>query len=168
MKKILLIALILPLFMFAEEKTVGYLGVSTEDLSEAMKTAVGLEHGLLVTRVHKDTPAEKAGIEVGDIILKVADEKITDLQTLKKVVGERPDQKVKIVLYRSGKELTKEVKLGKRVKSTVNLNFNIPDIEELKELLNRGNEEYEEKIEELKQEIEKLKEELEKLKKELK
>ena len=57
MKKMLLLATIaIPLLVFAEEKAIGYLGVTTEALSQAMITALDVEHGSLSKRSLKNHP----------------------------------------------------------------------------------------------------------------
>ena len=68
-KRLFVIMLTLPLLLLADETMVGYLGVGLENLSDAMKIALDLEHGVIVSKVFKESPAEKGGIEVGDVIL---------------------------------------------------------------------------------------------------
>lgn len=166
MRKILLIAAIaVPLLMFAEEKTVGYLGVSTENLSEAMKIALDLDYGLLVKKVHEDSPAEKADIKTGDIILEIDGDEITDYKTLKNLVEARPNDKVKIRMYRSNKSITKDIELGERTRTTASIDFDIPDFKSLKELWGQGSKELKEELEKLKEEVKQLREDLEDLKK---
>jgi len=165
MKKILLLAAIaIPLLVFAEEETVGYLGVTTEALSQAMITALDVEHGVLIKEVVEKSPAEKAGLEKGDVILEVDGEKIVDYATLKGLVAAKPDEQVKILINRSGKEYTKKTKLGARAKPKFNIQMELPDFEEIKEFMNQGSEELKLELEHLKEEIEKIKEELEELK----
>ena len=165
---IILAALIVPLISSAEETSVGYLGVSTEELSDAMKKAFDIEQGLLVNTVHKDTPAEKGGIEVGDIILDVDGEKVNTFKMLKETVEARPNKKVKIHLLRNKKEIKKEIKLEARTKSTMSINFDIPDLDDIKTMMNMGTEELKKEIENLKAQIEELKKEIEELKEKVK
>jgi len=168
MKKILLLAAIaIPLLVFAEEKTAGYLGVTTEALSQAMITALDVEHGVLLKEVVEKSPAEKAGLEKGDIILEVDGENIIDYATLKGLVAARPDEKVKILINRSGKEYTKEAKLGARAKPKFDIRMELPDFDEMKELMNQGSKELKLELEHLKEELEILKKELEELKKQI-
>lgn len=168
MKRILILAaLILPLFVFADEEQIGYLGVVTEELSETMRTALDVEHGLLIKDVVENSPAEKAGLKVGDVILEIDGDKIVDYSTLKGLVAAKPDKKIKILIKREGKNHTKEAKLDSRPKPKFNVQMELPDFEEIKELMNKGSEEMKEEIEFLKEEIEKLKKELEELKKKL-
>lgn len=165
----LLIAIIaLPLLVFAENEPVGYLGVSTSELDEAMKTALDLEYGVLVEKVYEDSPAEKADIKIGDVILEIDEDKITDYKTLKNIVKDKPNNKVKMKIYRSKKSITKNIVLGERTKTRISFDIDIPDMEELKELLCKGSEELKEQMAKLKQEMEKLKKDIEELKKHIK
>lgn len=168
MKKILLLAAIaIPFLVFAEKKAIGHLGVTTEALNQAMITALDVEHGVLIIEVGDKSPAEKAGLEKGDVILEVDGEKTVDNARLKELIAAKPDEKVKILINRSGKEYTKEAKLEARAKPKFNIQMELPDFDEIKELMNRGSEELKLKLEHLKEEIEKIKEELEELKKQI-
>ena len=167
MKRVLAIVVIaLPLFMFADEETIGYLGVSTEGLSDAMKIALEMEHGVLVEKVHDDSPASRAGIQVGDIIFEIDKDAITDYKSLKKVVQENPNERVSVILYRQGKRMSKTITLAERERRKLKLEVDIPEIHDFKVILNT--EELEESIRSIKQELNQLREELEQLKKELK
>jgi predicted metalloprotease with PDZ domain len=156
----------LPLLSFGSQETIGYLGVSTQRLSEAMSVALGIDHGTLVERVHDDSPAEEAGIAVGDIIMEIEGLKITDHGSLKQAVEEKPGATVKLTLFRKGKMMSQTVVLGEREKSKVRLDVDIPDLPDLKVIL--GTKALREDIDRLKQEIERLRDEIEQLKKELK
>lgn len=92
----------------------GYLGVQIEELSEPMKIALGVEYGVLVTEVIEDSPAEEAGIEIGDIILKLDGKKIEDREDLIYLVKKRPEKEVKIVVLRKGERKEIKVKLGEK------------------------------------------------------
>jgi len=165
MRKIVgIMLLILPLALFGDREAVGYLGVSTQGLSEAMKIALAIDHGVLVEKVHDDAPAEKGGIQVGDIITQIDKADIIDYRTLKKVVRERPDERVAVTIYRRGKKMSKMVTLGAREKSS--LEIDIPDIIDLKTIL--GTEELQKNIDDIKNQIEQLKIEIEQIKNRLK
>ena len=168
MKKIIILAAIaLPLLAFAEEETIGYLGVITEELSETMMKALNVDYGLLIKDVVEKSPAEKAGLETGDIIMKIDGDKIVDYATLKGLIAAKPDKKIKILIKRDAKEQTIEVKLASRTKQRFNVQMELPDFQEFKEMMNKGANEIKEEIEYLKKEIEKLKQELEDLKKKI-
>jgi C-terminal processing protease CtpA/Prc len=169
MKKVLLIvALILPALIFAKEDVVGYLGVVTKSLDEAMKTALNLDHGVLVDKVMEDSPAHEADIKIGDIIFKIDKEEIDDHEALRKVVQKKPNKTVSVVLYRKGKELKKSIKLSAREKAKFSFQMEFPNLGELKELMNKGTDEMKKELERLKGEIEQLKKEIEEIKTKIK
>lgn len=95
----------------------GYLGIVPEDLSPEIKKALNYpyEAGVYVKRVEQKTPAEKAGLAEGDIIVKIDDKKTEAVNALRKVVAAKnPNEKVKVTVWRNGEEKTLTVELGKR------------------------------------------------------
>ena len=88
--------------------TRGYLGVRLQPLSPDMAVGFGLPEdaeGVIVSYVQPGTPASKAGLEDGDIVIQVEDKKVTSQEELQSVVGLRsPGSKIKIVYYRDGKK----------------------------------------------------------------
>ncbi|KPJ71130.1 hypothetical protein AMJ52_09020 [candidate division TA06 bacterium DG_78] len=169
MKKLLALTIILlPLMIFAEEAVVGYLGISGRGLNEAMQTALGLEYGVLVEKVYEDSPAELAGINVGDVIVKIDNEKMIDFEGLRTIVQENPGKTLKIEISRSGKKLSTTAELGQREKKRTKIDIDIPDMCELKELFGRGKEELQDELEALKKMVEDLKAEIDGLKKQIK
>jgi serine protease Do len=70
--------------------------------------------GVIVTKIYPNTPAEKGGIEVGDIILEVEGYKINNENTIFSVFHEfRAGQTVTLKIIRDEEELTKKMKLVK-------------------------------------------------------
>lgn len=97
--------------------TRGWLGVGIQSLTPELKDYYKLEDtsGVLVSQVFEGDPADKAGIKVGDIILKVEGKKISSSRQLSRMIaGLAVGQKAEIVLMRDGKQITKTVKLAKR------------------------------------------------------
>jgi serine protease Do len=95
----------------------GWLGVSLQPMDEKLAKTFGLDEptGALIADVIKGDPADKAGIKAGDIILEFYDKKIADQRDLVNYIGSKsPGETVKIKLFRNGKEITLNVKLGKR------------------------------------------------------
>jgi hypothetical protein len=69
--------------------------------------------GCVVGQVIADGPAEKAGLQTGDVIIKVAQRPVEGLAGIGQALLEhQPGDKVDIVVRRDGKEMTLEVKLG--------------------------------------------------------
>jgi 2-alkenal reductase len=97
--------------------TRAYLGVSHIDLTPEIAAARGLrvQRGALVSSVGDGTPADRAGIEVGDIILAMGDHEVTaDVPFLNVLMRLQPDETVPVVLSRDGEELTLDVTLIQR------------------------------------------------------
>jgi C-terminal processing protease CtpA/Prc len=167
MKRLLAIIVIaLPIFLFADEETVGYLGVSTHRLSDAMKIALDVKQGVLVEKVHEGSPAAEAGIEVGDIIFEIDKTEIIDYKSLKRAIQEKPNERVQVSLYRRGKKMSRTITLAERKKHNFEFEVDMPEIPDFKVILDT--EELEATIESIKEELKELKEELERLKEDLK
>jgi len=97
--------------------TRGWLGVGIQSLTPELKDYYRLDDtsGVLVSEVFEGDPADKAGIKVGDIILKVNGKEIsTSRQLSRMIAGLAVGEKAKITLLRDGKKLTRSVKLAKR------------------------------------------------------
>jgi len=91
-----------------------FLGVMLSDLSRQLGDYFGVEkgRGALVTEVSSDTPAEKAGILAGDVIVSIDGEKVYDAHDAKEVVREmEPGDEVEVVVLRDKKELTLKAEL---------------------------------------------------------
>lgn len=98
-----------------------YLGISMLDLTEEyylwqnrINIPDGVDEGIAIISVEDGTPASKAGLKKGDIIVKINDDKTRTLaefryELYKHEVGE----KIKLTFYRDGKEQGVEVTLGK-------------------------------------------------------
>jgi len=95
----------------------GYLGVVTVIINQQVATQLKLPNlqGAAVVNVLKDSPAEKAGIIPGDVIVKWNDEVVEDPQALNHFVSKtEPGDKVTIELIRDEKPVQVEVTAGKR------------------------------------------------------
>jgi serine protease Do len=93
----------------------GWLGVRiqtvTDELAEGLR--LGDPRGALVASVSEGGPAEKAGIQQGDVVLRFDGRKVTDMRKLPRMVAETPIGKdVDVVVWRKGKEVALKVRLG--------------------------------------------------------
>tara|TARA_Y100001970_G_scaffold183363_1_gene223022 strand:+ start:139 stop:1518 length:1380 start_codon:yes stop_codon:yes gene_type:complete len=89
-----------------------WLGVYIQELDDKTAKALDLDirDGALITDVVSGSPAEKAGIQEGDIIVSFNGESITDPSNLKNVVSlTKTDQKSKAKIIRDGKYKTIDV-----------------------------------------------------------
>ena len=93
----------------------GWLGVSIQDVDRNLADSFGLDRprGALIAQVGKDSPAEQAGLEPGDVILAFAGEAIETSADLPHVVGLiAPGTKVVAVIFREGREQDLTVEVG--------------------------------------------------------
>ncbi|MGH2365782.1 MAG: S1C family serine protease [Chloroflexota bacterium] len=92
----------------------GYIGVSSQPVR--LSTPRGTqETGLLIVQIHADSPALRAGLLVGDIIVGVEDHVVADTDDLMRVLtGDRVGQGVGFQIVRGGVEQRLEVTVGER------------------------------------------------------
>ncbi len=93
----------------------GQLGVQIQDLTGAMETALqtGAGKGALVTSVVPGSAAEKAGLEVSDVIVAVDEERVDSGRDLRNIVGLLPlNQEVTLQVYREGKRQAIKAVIG--------------------------------------------------------
>jgi serine protease Do len=96
-----------------------FLGIYPADIDDDDREALDYKEGdgVLVEDVVKGEPAEKAGLEAGDIIIKIADDKIGSTKDLGKALKKhKPGDKVNVLFVRDGKEKDVKLELGKRPK----------------------------------------------------
>lgn len=93
----------------------GWLGVSIQDVTPELAKSFNLKDtkGALVADVVKDSPAQKGGIERGDIVVSLDGKPVSSAHELSRTVaGTAPNTKVKIEVIRSGKRQGLTVQLG--------------------------------------------------------
>jgi membrane-associated protease RseP (regulator of RpoE activity) len=95
---------------------VGWLGVVIEELSPAMRAALGVDCGVLVAEVADSSPAAVAGLQIGDVIMTLDGVRVEGADYLRELVRTRPGQRVEIGYLRRLKERTVVVQLGSRVR----------------------------------------------------
>jgi len=111
-----LIKTLLPRLIKGEKITRGQLGVMIQPVTKELAQQFGLTEatGALVANVTKDSPADKAGIKVGDVILRYDGHAVTDSRELRNAVAATaPGTKVPIELQRSGSTKTVTATIGK-------------------------------------------------------
>ncbi len=98
----------------------GYLGVRPQKVSNAIAKSYGLDapHGALIRTVVKDSPADKAGLQRGDLITKLGDVKLESSRLLSRRVAEAPiGETLKVTYIRKRKTKTANV-VVERLKET--------------------------------------------------
>lgn len=84
----------------------GFLGVSMSELSPELRTHFGVpeDAGVMVSKVVDDSPASRAGIQVGDIISAVDGEAVASGSDLARAIrGREADQAVDLEIWREGR-----------------------------------------------------------------
>lgn len=93
----------------------GWLGVVMQDVNRALAESLELDkpQGALINAVEPDGPADKGGINPGDVIVQFDGQDIVDSGDLPHVVGSMaPGSKAKVEIYREGKRKTLNVVVG--------------------------------------------------------
>ncbi len=108
--------------LITEGKVVrAWLGVVIQNLTPEIAEKFGLEEakGALVADISPDSPAEKAGIKRGDVILKVDEVETPDISTLQQTIrSHHPGDVVNVEIWRDGKTITLKVTLAELEEST--------------------------------------------------
>lgn len=100
----------------------GLLGVNIQDVNEALAKSFGRgdTNGALVSQIVPGSPAEKAGVKTGDIILDYNGQAITSASQLKNLVGQSsPGATEKLTIWRGKKTIEVSVTIAERTAKTV-------------------------------------------------
>ena len=92
-----------------------WLGISMRNLTESLAAQLRLPDtkGILVVDVFDDSPAQKAGIQPWDLIRRIDDRDIYDVEELKEEITKRdPGDELLLTIYRRGEMLLLTVTLG--------------------------------------------------------
>ena len=100
----------------------GFMGIQLQELDAELAEGRGLdiESGILVTRVMEDTPAEKAGLENGDVIIEYNGTPVRDDSRFRLMVGRTPvGTEVPLKVVRDGREKNMKITLTERPSNQV-------------------------------------------------
>ncbi len=97
----------------------GWVGVEAQAMNPRLAESFGLDpsqHGLIIAGIYRDSPAHKAGLQPGDIMLALNGEGITDgghdaMNTIARI---KPGVKTRFTIYRDGKQFDVEVTTAER------------------------------------------------------
>jgi serine protease Do len=89
-------------------------GVAPSDVARGLRRAVGLPdvEGLLVRLVEDDSPASRAGLATGDLIVLAAGQPVRSVDDLFKVLESAANNVIELVILRGTEERAVEVQLG--------------------------------------------------------
>tara|TARA_B110000879_G_scaffold32473_1_gene44549 strand:- start:2682 stop:4031 length:1350 start_codon:yes stop_codon:yes gene_type:complete len=93
----------------------GLLGVAIADATPEIVAAleVDVDHGAVVTSVMPDSAAEKAGVQLSDVIVEIDGKQVRGSRELRNMVGlMRQNQLVELVLYRNGIRESVQARIG--------------------------------------------------------
>jgi membrane-associated protease RseP (regulator of RpoE activity) len=156
----------------------GYLGVQVQDLTRQLKIARDMQgvDGALVNQVEDESPADRAGIRKGDVIVRVGRTDTPTADALTKTVRSmKPGEKVPVVVARQDGRHTLTVVLGTRPRME-RIDLDLPDMREFHwegdlppraRMFLQQREDMKEELEQLRDEIGRLSEEIRQLRLEL-
>jgi membrane-associated protease RseP (regulator of RpoE activity) len=87
----------------------GYLGIVLQELNADLAAyfSVKADEGVLIVNVEKDTPAEKAGLKAGDVIVQMGEKNVKDADTVHEVLADlKKGETVALTVIRHGKRET--------------------------------------------------------------
>jgi serine protease Do len=114
-----------------EKSESGYLGVYMQDLTEDVRQGLDLDvkNGVLVSGITDGSPAEKAGIEEGDVIVSFGGKDVDSPQDLRDAVSAfQPGAEAKVEFVRDGKAQSAVVTVGERPEGEW-YSFSSPDVD---------------------------------------
>jgi len=92
-----------------DEAKKGFLGIIIAQLNDQLAQKLGISQttGVVVVDVSKDSPAEKAGVQAKDILLKVNGTAVADMKAAREAIGAvQPGGTVTLTVQRNGQEQT--------------------------------------------------------------
>jgi len=95
----------------------GWLGIEAQDMTPQLAESFSLPfaHGMLINGVMRGGPADKAGLEPGDIITSINDEAVLDTSSAMKLISEqRPDTVIRLGGVRNGEAFVARVRVKQR------------------------------------------------------
>lgn len=91
----------------------GWLGVVIQDITPEMAESLGVKEGIIIAQIMPGSPADKAGLKVGDILVEIDGQKIVEVRDLQfRIMRTQPGKEVNLKVIRDGKEVGIKVKVG--------------------------------------------------------
>jgi len=105
----------------------GWLGVAIQELTKELADSFGMKNtnGALVAGVEKDSPADKGGLEAGDVITNFDAKAIIESSDLPRIVGAtKPNKLVDVVILRKGVVKKLSFRLGEMPSDDIQVSQN--------------------------------------------
>ena len=115
----------------------GMLGVQLADLTSELRAHFGApaDTGVMISKVVGDSPAEKAGIQVGDVITAVDGEEVSSSSDLSRRIRRKDDGDVATLqIYRDKNPMTLDATIEARERSEIDLGGMLVDCEDFEDL----------------------------------
>ncbi|GAB4357984.1 MAG: Do family serine endopeptidase AlgW [Gammaproteobacteria bacterium] len=99
----------------------GWLGIGAQDLTATLGESLGTpaEHGVIVTNLFRGGPAHEAGIQPGDVLVRLDGEPIRSTRAVLDIVTRRtPGTTLRVDGYRSGEPFSAEIRVRERPQTT--------------------------------------------------
>lgn len=110
----------------------GRLGVAIQDVTPDIAKALSLSEarGTIVSRVEPGSPAEKAGIKPGNVILELNGEPVRNSSDFRNRIGLTPvGEEVRLTLLQDGRKKTITLKVGEPAKASLTSLKNVPQLQ---------------------------------------
>ncbi|MFM8154394.1 MAG: S1C family serine protease, partial [Polynucleobacter victoriensis] len=96
----------------------GWIGVETQNITAEVAQTINIKtDGVLINGVLKGGPADKAGIQPGDVLKKIDNKNVSNITELLNNISKlAPGSKASALVNRKGKDIDLEIQIGKRPK----------------------------------------------------
>lgn len=92
-----------------------YLGIHGTDIPENMAETLGTQEGVYIKEIEIDSPAMAAGIQSGDVLIRVGNVSVANYNDLLNILySAQPEDMIEITVLRQEKEMNMDVTLGRR------------------------------------------------------
>ncbi|WPM32002.1 Do family serine endopeptidase [Hydrogenobacter sp. T-2] len=93
--------------------TRGWLGVVIQDITPEMAESLGVKEGVIIAQIMPGSPADKVGLKVGDIVVEVDGQKVSEVRELQfKIMRTEPGKEINLKVVRDGKETSLKIRVG--------------------------------------------------------
>ncbi len=93
--------------------TRGWLGIVIQDITPEMTESLGLKEGVIIAQIMPGSPADKGGLKVGDVVVEVDGQKVSEVRELQfKIMRTEPGKEIDLKVIREGKEVGLKIKVG--------------------------------------------------------
>jgi serine protease Do len=92
-----------------------WIGVAIDEVTPAKAEALDLPvtAGVIIVEIISGGPAQRGGLQVGDIIISLGEGQVVDFESLRRAIfAYKPGDTVDVVAVREGREVTLQVTLG--------------------------------------------------------